>query len=45
VRPGGTKHTGKSVLIPQILGRLEARGEPALEYTPQFYTPNEATSS
>ena len=41
----GDSGTGKSALIRQILQQLEARGEtaivydPALEYTPQFYTP------
>ena len=41
----GDSGTGKSTLIRQILLQLEARGEtaivydPALEYTPQFYTP------
>src|SRR4029077_16103512 len=41
----GDSGTGKSTLIRQILVQLEARGEtaivydPALEYTPQFYTP------
>jgi type IV secretory pathway TraG/TraD family ATPase VirD4 len=42
----GDSGTGKSTLIRQILVQLEARGEtaivydPALEYTPQFYTPD-----
>jgi type IV secretory pathway TraG/TraD family ATPase VirD4 len=41
----GDSGTGKSALIRQILQQLEERGEtaivydPALEYTPQFYTP------
>jgi hypothetical protein len=41
----GDSGTGKSTLIRQILVQLEARGDsaivydPALEYTPQFYTP------
>jgi type IV secretory pathway TraG/TraD family ATPase VirD4 len=41
----GDSGTGKSVLIRQLLGQLEDRGDsaivydPALEYTPQFYTP------
>ncbi|MEO8481539.1 MAG: type IV secretion system DNA-binding domain-containing protein [Acidobacteriota bacterium] len=41
----GDSGTGKSALIRQILTQIEARGEtaivydPALEYTPQFYTP------
>ncbi|MGH9410053.1 MAG: type IV secretion system DNA-binding domain-containing protein [Vicinamibacterales bacterium] len=41
----GDSGTGKSALIRQILCQLEARGDtaivydPALEYTPQFYTP------
>jgi type IV secretory pathway TraG/TraD family ATPase VirD4 len=41
----GDSGTGKSALIRQILGQLEDRGEtaivydPALEYTPQFYSP------
>src|SRR5256712_1899142 len=41
----GDSGTGKSALIRQILCQLEDRGEtaivydPALEYTPQFYTP------
>jgi type IV secretory pathway TraG/TraD family ATPase VirD4 len=41
----GDSGTGKSALIRQLLGRLEDRGDtaivydPALEYTPQFYTP------
>jgi type IV secretory pathway TraG/TraD family ATPase VirD4 len=41
----GDSGTGKSALIRQMLCQLEARGEtaivydPALEYTPQFYTP------
>jgi type IV secretory pathway TraG/TraD family ATPase VirD4 len=41
----GDSGTGKSTLIRQILIQLEARGDtaivydPALEYTPQFYTP------
>jgi hypothetical protein len=41
----GDSGTGKSALIRQLLGHLEHRGDtaiiydPALEYTPQFYTP------
>jgi type IV secretory pathway TraG/TraD family ATPase VirD4 len=41
----GDSGTGKSALIRQILNQLEDRGEtaivydPALEYTPQFYSP------
>jgi hypothetical protein len=41
----GDSGTGKSALIRQVLGQLEQRGnvaivyDPALEYTPQFYTP------
>jgi len=41
----GDSGTGKSALIRQLLCQLEARGDtaivydPALEYTPQFYTP------
>ena len=41
----GDSGTGKSALIRQMLMQIEARGEtaivydPALEYTPQFYTP------
>ena len=41
----GDSGTGKSALIRQMLTQIEARGEtaivydPALEYTPQFYTP------
>ena len=41
----GDSGTGKSALIRQILRQLEDRGDtaivydPALEYTPQFYTP------
>ena len=41
----GDSGTGKSALIRQLLGQLEDRGDtaivydPALEYTPQFYTP------
>src|SRR6266850_3623167 len=41
----GDSGTGKSALIRQILSQLEDRGntaivyDPALEYTPQFYTP------
>src|SRR3989454_544461 len=41
----GDSGTGKSALIRQILRQLEERGDtaivydPALEYTPQFYTP------
>ena len=41
----GDSGTGKSALIRQILQQLEHRGDtaivydPALEYTPQFYTP------
>ncbi len=41
----GDSGTGKSALIRQILQQLDARGDtaivydPALEYTPQFYTP------
>lgn len=41
----GDSGTGKSALIRQILCQIEARGEtaivydPALEYTPQFFTP------
>ena len=41
----GDSGTGKSALIRQILQQLEDRGDtaivydPALEYTPQFYTP------
>jgi type IV secretory pathway TraG/TraD family ATPase VirD4 len=41
----GDSGTGKSALIRQLLQQLEARGEtaivydPALEYAPQFYTP------
>ena len=41
----GDSGTGKSALIRQLLQQLDARGEtaivydPALEYTPQFYTP------
>jgi type IV secretory pathway TraG/TraD family ATPase VirD4 len=41
----GDSGTGKSTLIRQLLGQLEDRGDtaivydPALEYTPQFYTP------
>ena len=41
----GDSGTGKSALIRQLLGQLEVRGDtaivydPALEYTPQFYTP------
>jgi type IV secretory pathway TraG/TraD family ATPase VirD4 len=41
----GDSGTGKSALIRQMLRQLEDRGEtaivydPALEYTPQFYTP------
>jgi hypothetical protein len=41
----GDSGTGKSALIRQMLCQLEARGDtaivydPALEYTPQFYTP------
>ena len=41
----GDSGTGKSALIRQFLGHLEVRGDtaivydPALEYTPQFYTP------
>ena len=41
----GDSGTGKSALIRQISSQLEARGDaaivydPALEYTPQFYTP------
>jgi hypothetical protein len=41
----GDTGTGKSALIRQVLQQLTARGEtaivydPALEYTPQFYTP------
>ena len=41
----GDSGTGKSALIRQVLGQLEDRGDtaivydPALEYTPQFYTP------
>jgi len=41
----GDSGTGKSALIRQILCQLEERGDtaivydPALEYTPQFYTP------
>jgi type IV secretory pathway TraG/TraD family ATPase VirD4 len=41
----GDSGTGKSALIRQILQQLEQRGDtaiiydPALEYTPQFYTP------
>src|ERR1700687_4177600 len=41
----GDSGTGKSTLIRHILVQLEARGDtaivydPALEYTPQFYTP------
>jgi type IV secretory pathway TraG/TraD family ATPase VirD4 len=41
----GDSGTGKSALIRQLLGQLENRGDtaivydPALEYTPQFYTP------
>jgi type IV secretory pathway TraG/TraD family ATPase VirD4 len=41
----GDSGTGKSALIRQILTQIESRGEtaivydPALEYTPQFYTP------
>jgi hypothetical protein len=41
----GDSGTGKSALIRQLLGQLEERGDtaivydPALEYTPQFYTP------
>jgi Type IV secretion-system coupling protein DNA-binding domain len=42
----GDSGTGKSALIRQMLTQIEARGEtaivydPALEYTPQFYTPD-----
>jgi len=42
----GDSGTGKSALIRQLLAQLEARGDtaivydPALEYTPQFYTPD-----
>lgn len=41
----GESGTGKSALIRQLLAQLEDRGDsaivydPALEYTPQFYTP------
>lgn len=41
----GDSGTGKSALIRQLLSQLEDRGDtaivydPALEYTPQFYTP------
>jgi hypothetical protein len=41
----GDSGTGKSALIRQMLTQIEARGDtaivydPALEYTPQFYTP------
>src|SRR5438067_7009672 len=41
----GDSGTGKSALIRQLLGQLEDRGDtaivydPALDYTPQFYTP------
>jgi type IV secretory pathway TraG/TraD family ATPase VirD4 len=41
----GDSGTGKSALIRKLLGQLEDRGDtaivydPALEYTPQFYTP------
>ena len=41
----GDSGTGKSALIRQLLGQLEGRGDtaivydPAVEYTPQFYTP------
>jgi type IV secretory pathway TraG/TraD family ATPase VirD4 len=41
----GDSGTGKSALIRQVLSQLENRGDsaivydPALEYTPQFYTP------
>ena len=41
----GDSGTGKSALIRQLLAQLEDRGDtaivydPALEYTPQFYTP------
>jgi hypothetical protein len=41
----GDSGTGESTLIRQLLGQLEDRGDtaivydPALEYTPQFYTP------
>jgi type IV secretory pathway TraG/TraD family ATPase VirD4 len=41
----GDSGTGKSALIRQVLSQLEDRGDtaivydPALEYTPQFYTP------
>ncbi len=41
----GDSGTGKSALVRQLLCQLEARGDtaivydPALEYTPQFYTP------
>jgi type IV secretory pathway TraG/TraD family ATPase VirD4 len=41
----GDSGTGKSALIRQLLGQLEDRGDtaivydPALEYTPQFYSP------
>src|SRR5947209_20379616 len=41
----GDSGTGKSALIRQLLGQLEVRDDtaivydPALEYTPQFYTP------
>src|SRR5262249_18409480 len=41
----GDSGTGKSTLIRQLLRQLEDRGDtaivydPALEYTPQFYTP------
>ncbi len=41
----GDSGTGKSAMIRQLLGHLEHRGDtaiiydPALEYTPQFYTP------
>ena len=42
----GDSGTGKSALIRQLLAQLEDRGDtaivydPALEYTPQFYTPD-----
>jgi type IV secretory pathway TraG/TraD family ATPase VirD4 len=41
----GDSGTGKSALVRQLLSQLEERGDtaivydPALEYTPQFYTP------
>jgi hypothetical protein len=41
----GDSGTGKSLLIRQVLDQIEARGEaaivydPALEFTPQFFTP------